>query len=245
MNGYTSFNILLVGESGTGKEAIAKLYLKSLGEYLVPINCAGKSWQNIYDDLFSAEKEERPLILKTKALLLDEIEKSQLDAQGGLLRLLDKPQGEIRLSRELTAIRWDGLVVATATESIYKKMKDDTFIKDLFWRFDIRVEISPLRNMRSKPDKFKELFVAALNIALVKFEVKSTPKLSEFQVESILSHKWYGNLRELLEMADNLACELALFEKRTTGSNYDSFPEVCFDRVFNRFSKFESLLEKG
>ncbi|MCJ7634210.1 sigma-54 factor interaction domain-containing protein, partial [Candidatus Bathyarchaeota archaeon] len=136
--GRTGFSVLIIGETGTGKESIAKLFLKSSGDPYVPVNCAGISWNSLSKDLFEEKDDGPPLINHAGAVLLDELDKSLLDAQGGLLRFLDKPYGEYRAPGDLMTIRWNGLVIATATDRIYESIRSETFLPDLFWRFDSR-----------------------------------------------------------------------------------------------------------
>jgi len=230
------FSVLIIGETGTGKESIAKLFLKSIGAPYVAINCAGASWSVVVQDLFGYGQNAEALIRKLGAVFLDEIEKSHLDTQGGLLRFLDKPTGEYRAAGKITPLQWNGLVIASATELIYNRIIDGTFLPDLFWRFDIRVRIAPLREHMIQSKMAESLLSLALSISQRKFNLPGKLMLSPQQYEALRHYTWPGNLRELLEMCDALTAEAKKDIQRYTdrGEEY-ILQDEAFEKVFGQF----------
>jgi len=239
-------NILLIGESGTGKEAIAELFLKTSGKPFVKINCAGKSWDAIAkDDLF---KNNGRLAERVGAIFLDELDKATLEAQGGLLELLDKPSGEYRIPGELTPVPWNGLVIAAATSNIIQKIKKREFLEDLFWRFDDRAYIAPVKAMANSTnasdlDNFRRLFEYAFALSRAKFRLPDTIKLTEEQLKELQEYEWRGNLREVLEFNDALCVELA-DEMAKSGSVVAANQQMrLFNNVIGRFRAILKELE--
>lgn len=200
----SKFSILLIGETGTGKESIAKLFLGRLGRRYVALNCAGIGWDVMSLDLRGLLAEEGTSEV-TGALLLDEIEKSHLDAQGGLLRLLDKPQGEYRVPGDAHAKPWEGATVATSTELLFERVNRQEFLPDLLWRFDERIRIRPLRDMAKKPAVFKELLGIGLQTAAYRYGMRGTLRFTTDQENELLAYNWPGNLRELLTLTSSVA----------------------------------------
>lgn len=237
--GKTGISILIIGETGTGKEAVAKLFLKTSGEPYVAVNCAGQSWRALSDDLFGTSPDSRPLIDQVSAVLLDELDRAQLDAQGGLLRFLDKPYGEYRKPGELTTVRWDGLTVATATDRIFEAMKSGTFLPDLFWRFDIRARVTPLRDM-AKQKEFGTLFQLAIEASRAKLNVVAPIELTQDQFAELGDYEWPGNLREMLEFSDSLVMAISKESSADTKCQDSKIvvPPTVFREVFSRFAYF-------
>ena len=197
----------------------------------------------------------QPLVGRVDAVLLDELDRAKLDCQGGLLRFLDRPYGEYRRPGHVTPIRWGGLAVATATEGIYKAMQSGSFLSDLFWRFDIRARIEPLRAVLRDEDKsseFKNLLQFVLDASRAKLESRSSIsrrlrvgaiELTEVQFKRLRDYDWPGNLRELLEFADSLVIAIAkaqsISDKITVGG---TVPDQIFNKVFDRFSYFGRMV---
>jgi len=242
--GKRGLSILIIGETGTGKESIAKLFLKTSGEPYVPVNCAGLTWKTLYEDLFETGGDSTPLVEQVSAVLLDELDKAQLDAQGGILRFLDKPYGECRRLGHLTTVRWDGLTVATATDRVYEAMKSGLFLPDLFWRFDIRAHITPLREAMAQGDPFDSLFALATRSSRAKFGVAASIEVTQDQLERLRGYEWPGNLREMLEFADSLIIA-TIRESRDDAERHGhtiKVPERVFQKVFSQFEYFGKKL---
>ncbi len=235
-----AFSVLLIGESGTGKEAIANLFLKAMGNPSVTINCAGINGDTIYDDLIgSSEILGQPLVRQVQAIFLDELDRSGLDAQGGLLRLLDKPRGSIRVRSTLNTLSWDGIIIASATDRIYHRIRSGDFITDLLWRFDARVHIEPLRKMTSDSERFGRL----VRLAIIQAESRHRPphrlEISDLQLDRLRQHTWPGNLRELLQFADTLVRHACLAGESMAR---EERKDQIFDQVYASFSVVASRL---
>ncbi len=238
------YTILIIGETGTGKESIAQLFLKSFGERPLRRNCAGLTLQAMAEDLFKVKPDASALIDEASALFLDELDKTPLDAQGGLLNLLDKPCGEFHIPGEFAPHRWSGLVIAAATELIFEKINNGQFLADLFWRFDSRPRILPIRDMMADNGAFGKLFKYAVGMARGKFGVRREVSLSEDQIKKLEHYSWPGNLREVLQMADAFMAATRLDDQKQgiNGGEAMVVSDVVFDRVFKQFSGIQKLL---
>ena len=244
--GTEGTSILIIGETGTGKESIAKLFLTTLGDPYVVVNCAGKTWKDLYDDLFMTKEGAPPLVSRIRAILLDELDRAQLDAQGGILRFLDKPYGEIREPGQLASSRWHGFTVATATSRVYEDTKSGLFLPDLFWRFDMRAHISPLRERASQGDSFRRLFKFAVGASAAKFGIKAPVELEGEQYESLKQYEWPGNLREMLEFADSLVKAVAMDSRSEMLESEQSIrvPAGVFREVMSHYEYFAYMIAR-
>jgi DNA-binding NtrC family response regulator len=207
--------ILLLGESGTGKEGLARMIhgwsRRANGPY-VPYNGALAGGSLAESELFGHRKgaftgAESPRLGALKSahhgtLFLDEVADIPLSAQVKLLRALD--QGEIRSLGSDQAERVDIRIVAATSQSLEEKVKRGEFRLDLFYRLSgAIVRISPLR------ERTKDILFITKRI----LEEKAF-SLSEESESILLSHPWYGNVRELKS-----AIERAVLCARTESQN--------------------------
>ena len=156
----TDSTILVLGETGTGKELIARAIhnLSTRRERtLVKVNCAAIPTGLLESELFGHEKGAftgaiaqrvgRFELAHRGTLFLDEVGDIPPDLQPKLLRVLQEQEFE-RLGSSRT-IRVDVRMVAATNADLAKKVAENQFRTDLYYRLNVfPVVIPPLRDRR-------------------------------------------------------------------------------------------------
>lgn len=215
--GKTDYTLLLYGESGCGKEIIAhsihNISKRSLNNF-VPINCSAISESLLESELFGYEegaftgaKKGGKLgifeLANYGTLFLDEINALPLNIQTKLLRVIEEKQ-IMRIGSD-KIIPLNIRIIAATNEPLLKKIEEGTFRADLYYRLSsLELTIPPLRERK------EDILLLFKNFA---YETRlengwdmSTEKLldinlSEKDKEVLRSHNWYGNVRELKNVA--------------------------------------------
>jgi two-component system NtrC family response regulator len=209
--------VLLRGESGTGKEIFAAVihYLSPRVERpFMVVNCAGLPENTVLSELFGhvagaftdAKTEHRGVFetVGEGTLFLDELGDLPLEAQGKLVRVLDK---EIRTFNRLgglssDSLHFEGRIVAATNRDLEADVRDGKFRLDLLQRletFDVR--LPPLR------ERLEDVIPLARQFGSPRGP--GSVRLSEEAEAALRRYDWQrGNVRELLnaiERADALA----------------------------------------
>ncbi len=197
--------VLLLGESGTGKEVLSK-YIhdkspRSRKEFIA-INCAAIPENMLEAMLFGHEKgaytgahTSAPGKFEQAnggTILLDEISEMDLGLQAKLLRVLQEREVERLGGRK--SIKLDVRVIATSNRDLRKEVALGKFREDLYFRLSVLpLQWAPLR------DRKADIIPLAKNL-LVKHGIKQrrgAVKLSQDAIDTLLAHRWPGNIREL------------------------------------------------
>jgi two-component system response regulator AtoC len=199
-------NVLITGESGTGKELIAEeIHYKSARKDnpLIKLNCAALAAGILESELFGHEKgaftdalyakKGRFELAEKGTIFLDEIADLPLNLQVKLLRVIQEKEFE-RVGGEKT-IKTDARVIAATNKDLKEAVKQGKFREDLYYRFNVVVEIHvpALRDRKEDIPALAEYFIkkyAEYN----NFKVKGiTPEA----LEALASYAFPGNIREL------------------------------------------------
>jgi two-component system response regulator FlrC len=200
--------VLLTGESGTGKEVLARLIhrrSRRAGGPFVAINCAAIPENMLEAMLFGYEKgaytgahQSAPGKFEQAqggTLLLDEITEMPLPLQAKLLRVLQEREVERLGSRRTIAL--DVRVLATTNRDLRHEVANGRFREDLYYRLNVfPLALPPLRARREDILPLARHFLARHSTAAG----RRSPRLSADAEQSLLTHAWLGNVREL----DNL-----------------------------------------
>ena len=206
--------VLVTGESGTGKELIARSVHENSprkgGRYVV-FNCAGQSESLLEDQLFGhvrgaftgADKDREGVFeyADKGTLFLDEIGDMPLSMQAKLLRVLES--GEVvRLGSNEP--RKTNVRFVSATNRDLKEMVDDgSFRQDLYFRINgSHIHLPPLRDRRDDIPRI-------VRHAIGRFAAEVAPNLpppdiTDAAVLRLSSHDWPGNVRQLLNVVQNM-----------------------------------------
>ncbi|GAB2696455.1 sigma-54 dependent transcriptional regulator [Mucilaginibacter koreensis] len=209
----TDISVLITGESGSGKEAfshiIHQLSARKHGPFIA-VNCGAIPEGTIDSELFGHEKGaytgavgERKGYFETVnggTIFLDEIGEMPLGTQARLLRVLESGQF-IRVGSskvEKTNVR----VIAATNVDVYEAVKAGKFREDLYYRLNtVPLRIPPLR------DRKEDVYLLFRKFAADFTDKYRTPpiQLDEAAQQMLMSYSWPGNVRQLRNMAEQLA----------------------------------------
>lgn len=201
----SDYPVLIEGESGTGKELAARMVHRlsqRAARPYVAVNCPAIPDTLLESELFGhcrgaftgADRDKEGLFLAANhgTLHLDEIGDISPTMQTKLLRFLQ--EGEVRPVGSTRTLTTDVRIVASTNQPLEKKVEENSFRADLFYRLNvIAVRMPPLRerveDIALLARYFLEKTLAEMNI----------PEMAlEPEVLSYLSAKdWPGNVREL------------------------------------------------
>jgi two-component system response regulator AtoC len=199
----TDSTVLIQGESGTGKEVVARA-LHNWGERhknkFIAVSCSSIPETLLESELFGHEKGaftgavKRNIGLFESAdkgtIFIDDIDDFPLSMQVKLLRVLQEKQICRIGSTELINI--DVRIIAATKVDLKKRVEENLFRKDLYYRLNIiPLILPPLRERKEDiPELIKHFFTkhnAQNKINLL------TPEI----YKELLQYNWEGNVREL------------------------------------------------
>lgn len=195
--------VLILGDTGTGKELAARwIHAQSDREEgpFLAVNCAAISDSLRNSELFGHAKGSFTGADRDRAgyfeaasggtIFLDEVGDLSLEAQGGLLRVLQ--EREIMRVGESRAREVDTRIVAATHRDLCKMLDDGVFRQDLYYRLSQSlVELPPLRERGDDLVLLTRHFLAEDST-----EAKSL-SLTKEAIQRLRRHTWPGNIREL------------------------------------------------
>ena len=201
----TDVSVLVTGESGTGKEMVTRL-LHALSPRregpFVPVNCAAIPATLIQSELFGYEKgaftgaNQRKIgrieAADNGTLFLDEIGDLPMPLQAKLLRFLQERVIERIGGREEIPV--DVRIVCATHQDVKGLIQAGRFREDLYYRLaEIVVDIPALRDRDGDAVLLAHAFVQRF----ANDHGRGSMTLTDDAVQSIESHRWPGNIREL------------------------------------------------
>ncbi|MCP3926005.1 MAG: AAA domain-containing protein [Desulfobacterales bacterium] len=233
-------SVLLIGERGTGKELAAQRvhYLsKRWKKPYITLNCASLSSSLIESELFGHEKGAFTGASQSKkgrfesanggTLFLDEIGNIPLVTQEKILRVVEYGKYERVGSSE--EIDCDVRIVAATNIDLSKAADNGTFMRDLLDRLSFEVIfLPPLRERKSDILLLANFFASAMAHELNFVEI---PSLSKEVEESLISHEWSGNVRELKNT----------IERAVYKSENGTINNITFNPFVNPYEKVEEV----
>ncbi len=209
----TDATVLVLGETGTGKEIIAReLHRRSRrkDKPLVRVNCACIPKELYESEFFGHARGAFTSAVRDRigrfeaaaggTLFLDEIGEIPLELQSKLLRVLQEKCYE-RVGEERTR-HADVRIVAATNRDLKKEVAAGRFREDLYYRLNVfPMKVVPLRDRKEDipllPTHFVEMSVKELGCP--------KPRLARAGIETLQSHDWPGNIRELRNVIERAA----------------------------------------
>ncbi len=205
-------SVLITGESGTGKELVARgIHFEGARRRapFMEINCSGIPENLLENELFGHERGaytgaaymKRGLVELSDGgtLLLDEVGELQIQTQAKLLRFLEgrtfrRVGGNVDISVDIR-------VVAATNVDLPRRIEEERFRKDLFYRLQVvSIHLPPLRERGDDVNLLAEFFLRRFSAELR----KSFAAIDE-QVRAIFrSYPWPGNVRELRNLIERI-----------------------------------------
>lgn len=197
--------VLISGESGTGKELVAEaLHYRSdrRDKALVKVNCAALPENLLESELFGHIKGSFTGALKDKVgrfeqadggtIFLDEIGDISPALQVRLLRVLQNK--EIEKVGGIGTIKVDARIVAATNQDLLKKVQNDEFREDLYYR--LRVVQVPMPSLRERREDIPLLIEHFVKLYNKRFN-REIAGLDDNAVRQMTAYSWPGNIREL------------------------------------------------
>jgi transcriptional regulator with GAF, ATPase, and Fis domain len=192
--------VLITGESGTGKDLLAQeihLISPRRSQPFVVVNCSAIPETLLEAELFGFTKGAFTGAVQSRigriqaahggTLFLDEIGDLPLSLQSKLLRFLE--QGEVQRLGGNENLKVDVRVVAATNADLKRRVAEQQFREDLFYRLAVfPIHLPPLRERMEDLEELALLFAA-------RFLPGST--LTENAMQILCQHAWPGNVREL------------------------------------------------
>jgi len=190
----TDVPILLIGESGTGKEVVAlEVHRRSRNSNgaFVKCNCAGLASDSLRAHLsYTVSNGREPGT--TGTTYFDDIGRLDAANQNVLLQFFsdDGPAPQTNCLRQR--------VIASATCNLEEEMRAGRFREELYYRINgVCLRVPSLRQRQEDIPLLLDYFVKKY---VSSFE-RPEPQLSSTAMESLRSHSWPGNIRELENFA--------------------------------------------
>ena len=209
----TDVPVLILGETGSGKEVLARaLHERSrrARSPLVRVNCGAVPPGLVDSELFGHEHGGASGGLMVRqgwferadggTLFLDQISELSLDAQGGLLRILQG--GTFARVGGQRPVTTDVRIISATHRDLREMVAGGTFREDLWHRLSVfPIQLPPLRERREDIPRLAAHFAARAATRLV--GVPLTPTLED--LDMLLSYDWPGNVRELAAVIERAA----------------------------------------
>jgi formate hydrogenlyase transcriptional activator len=201
----TGCTALIEGETGTGKELIARAiheHSARRDRSFVKLNCAAIPLGLLESELFGHERGAFTGAVARKigrfetadrgTLFLDEIGDIPPELQPKLLRVLQ--EGEFERLGSTQTLRVDVRLVAATNRDLATLVSKERFRSDLYYRLNVfPISVPPLRDRLEDIPLLVRHFVKTFGEQMGKY-------IDEVPVEvmqSLVSHSWPGNIREL------------------------------------------------
>ena len=224
----TDSTILISGESGTGKEVAARaIHHQSTRTErpFVSINCGALPENLLESELFGhargsftgaiANKKGLFEIAEKGTLFLDEVGEMSPWTQVKLLRTLQDKR--IRRVGGTEEIPVDVRIIAATNQDLKKRIEEDKFREDLFYRLNvISMEIPPLRDRKEDIPILVSHFLRKCCERMGRPMKRMPPRVMKI----FESYPWPGNVREL----ENAIERIVAIEERETVTE-TSLPE--------------------
>ena len=205
-------NVLITGPTGVGKEKVANIIQKNSRRKMQPfikINCASISPNLIESEFFGYERgaftgaDSKGKVGYFEAadngiIFLDEVGELPLDMQAKLLRVIQ--DGEFLKVGGTKPVKTDVRIISATNRDLADQVERGAFRRDLYYRLNVfPVRVPALDERREDIAHLADHFIGKYN---EKFGMNKY--MDDDAKESLASHKWPGNIRELENVVQRL-----------------------------------------
>ncbi len=209
----TDISVLITGESGSGKEVfsqiIHQLSARKHGPFIA-VNCGAIPEGTIDSELFGHEKgsftgahEARKgyfEVVNGGTIFLDEVAELPMGTQARLLRVLET--GEYLRVGSSKVQKTNVRIVAATNVNVYEAVQKGKFREDLYYRLNtVPLKVPSLRERKEDIYLIFRKFISD-------FSVKYRSPLVQLNEEArglLENYKWPGNVRQLRNLAEQIA----------------------------------------
>ncbi len=201
----TNSTVLITGESGTGKELIAKATYNNSNRKNDPFFSLNSS--NIPDALFesilfghtkgaftSAYTDKKGVFEEADkgTIFFDEISNLNPETQSKILRVIQEKEFQPLGSNK--TIKVDVRIIAATNVDLKKRVEENKFREDLYYRLNIiNINLPPLRERKEDIPLLAEHFLKKYS----KENNKNVNNIDNKFMKYLLNYSWPGNIREL------------------------------------------------
>ncbi|WP_027359514.1 sigma-54-dependent transcriptional regulator [Desulforegula conservatrix] len=244
--------VLITGESGTGKEMVARLiHLNSLrhDRPFIAVNCASINENLLESELFGHEKgaftgaisKRNGIFMQADkgTIFLDEIAEMTPHMQAKLLRVIQEREVQ-RVGGE-EYIKIDVRIIAATHQDLVKRVKENTFREDLFYRLNVvNMRVPSLREKTEDIPSLCQYFIARLS----EKNRKNIIGISPDAIKALISYDWPGNVRELENMLER-AVILSIGEYVTESELPPSISKKNDENILDKCLSLEDIEKKA
>jgi two-component system response regulator GlrR len=205
-------SVFIQGKSGTGKELIAKAIHKASHRSECPfvaLNCSAIPEALLESELFGHRKGSFTGAIKdhlglfqsahTGTMFLDEIGDMPVTLQAKLLRVLQ--EGKVRPVGGTEDIAVDVRVISATHRDLEEAMQEKSFREDLYYRLNVvMIDLPSLSQRREDIPLLVQFFLKQID--------EKTDRRMSFSasaLEVIVSAPWPGNVRQLLNVVEQVS----------------------------------------
>jgi len=207
----TSTTVIIYGETGTGKEFVANAIHElspRKDASLIKVNCAAIPDDLLESELFGHEKGAFTGALKKRVgmfelaqngtIFLDEIGDLSPRTQTKILRVLQEQ--EIQPLGSKSVVQIDVRVIAATNKNLKKRIDENRFRSDLFYRLNVfPIQLPPLRErMEDIPELVQFFLNKYANLRIGRMT------MDQEVFDAFSSYLWPGNIRELENIIERL-----------------------------------------
>jgi len=212
--GAPGTSVLITGESGTGKELVARAIhdadVKRNGPF-VAVNCAALTETLLESELFGYEEGSftggreggRQGLFEAAdggTLFLDEVAELDLGLQAKILRALQ--ERSVRRVGGLEDRRVDIRIIASTHRDLLRRVGEETFRKDLFYRLQVApIHLAPLRDRGDDVLLLAEHYLNHFASQMARHLDGIGPDAAQ----AMMRYDWPGNVRELRNVMEYAA----------------------------------------
>ncbi len=209
--------VLFRGEEGTGKEFLAEwLHAQSARAHkpFLKIGCGSEPPERIAETLFGVQKGEKSQATRSMrglfelalggTVFLDDIEHLSLEAQAGVLRVIQ--EGAVLRAGGEAPIPVDVRVLASTSATLEELSAQGLFLEDLYYGLSVMPIYAP--SLRDRSGDILPLAEHFLSIYSARHE-KSLRRISTPAIDLLNQYHWPGNVQELANCVERavLLCD--------------------------------------